>query len=109
MKDKVKELSKRLELEIHKTPSGELRNLLTDANILLLYFARQEQEDEYKEICKIMYDLRTLWMPNTNNVPESQYGELRALCALEDKLKIALNNLSQPKLYKNKPKQEEKK
>ena len=48
------------------------------------------QTDEYREICSIMYDLRTLWMPNTENVPESQYGELQALCGLEDKLKQAL-------------------
>lgn len=31
----LQELIKRIEVEINKTPSGELRNLLCDANILL--------------------------------------------------------------------------
>jgi hypothetical protein len=34
-KDMVDELIKRLESEINKTPSGDLRNLLCDANIVL--------------------------------------------------------------------------
>ena len=35
MKEQVKNLVNRLELEINKTPTGELRNLLTDANIIV--------------------------------------------------------------------------
>ena len=31
----LQDLIKRVEVEINKTPSGELRNLLCDANILL--------------------------------------------------------------------------
>lgn len=35
----VTELVKRLEIEINKTPTGELRNLLCDANITILALA----------------------------------------------------------------------
>ena len=35
MMNKLQDLIKKVEVEINKTPSGELRNLLCDANILL--------------------------------------------------------------------------
>ena len=35
MKEQIKNVVGRLGVEINKTPTGELRNLLTDANILL--------------------------------------------------------------------------
>ena len=35
MKEQIENLTKRLEVEINKTPSGDLRNILTDANVLL--------------------------------------------------------------------------
>lgn len=35
--EEIQELVKRLELEILKTPTGELRDLLCDANIVIQY------------------------------------------------------------------------
>jgi hypothetical protein len=35
MKEEINELVKRLEAEISNTPTGELRNLLCDANIMI--------------------------------------------------------------------------
>jgi len=36
-KEQIEELIKRLDKEINKTPTGELRNLLADANICLRF------------------------------------------------------------------------
>ncbi|KKN88734.1 hypothetical protein LCGC14_0246250 [marine sediment metagenome] len=35
MKEQIEEVTKRLEIEINRTPTGKLRELLCDANILL--------------------------------------------------------------------------
>jgi hypothetical protein len=35
MKEQIENLTKRLVVEINKTPSGDLRNLLTDAHVLI--------------------------------------------------------------------------
>jgi hypothetical protein len=54
MREQIETLTKRLEAEINKTPSGDLRNLLTDANVLIQALNIHDVSKRLKEL-KIWY------------------------------------------------------
>ena len=62
------ELIKRIENEINKTPTGELRNLLCDANVLIQYQLLKEKSsiDQLKELKTISNNI--LSFLNSNNM-----------------------------------------
>jgi hypothetical protein len=50
----IQELAKRLEAEISKTPTGDLRNLLCDANIVI-----QHQEEKSGQLKNCISNLKS--------------------------------------------------
>ena len=51
----------------------ELADLKADQIMALL------DTDEFIRVCKILQDLKPLWLPNTENVSPEHYGEIEAL------------------------------
>ena len=60
------ELIKRIENEINKTPTGELRNLLCDANVLIQYQLLKEKSyiDQLKELKTISNSISSFLRSN---------------------------------------------